>query len=65
MRALLILLIIVVLMAMGGWLVLNIGSNSASIELRTDKIKQDTSQAVENTKEMFNRAENGIDKAID
>ena len=65
MRALLILILIVVLMAMGGWLVFNFGNNSASVELQTDTIKQDTSQAVEKTKEMLDRAENSFDKAFD
>jgi hypothetical protein len=65
MRALLILVLIVVLMAMGGWLVFTFQGNSASVEVQTEKIKQDTSQAVQSTKEMLNRVEDSIDKAID
>ncbi len=64
MRALLVLVLIVVLMAMGGWLVFNFGNNSASVEIRTDKIERDTSQAVEKTKDLLHRAENGLDKSI-
>ena len=64
MRALLILILIVVLMAIGGWLVFNFGNDSTSVKVNSDKIKQDTSQAVEATKELLNRAEKNFEQAV-
>ena len=64
MRVILILIIIVVLMAIGGWLVFNFGNNSASVNVNSDKIKQDASQAVEATKALLNRAEENIEQAV-
>ncbi len=51
MRPLIVLVLLILLMIVGGWLVVEFRSNSATVEFRTDKIKQDTSEAVNHASE--------------
>ena len=57
MRALLIIVVVVVLLAIAGWLTFDFSSNSASVEVRTDKIQQDTEKIVEGSKQLMNKAD--------
>jgi Na+-transporting methylmalonyl-CoA/oxaloacetate decarboxylase gamma subunit len=60
MRFLIVLIILVVLMVIGGWLVIDFTDNSAKVEVQTDKIMQDTSEAVEQVSENFKKAGEAI-----
>jgi hypothetical protein len=51
MKKLLLAAIVIGLMIFGGWLVVKVGSESTSMELRTDRIKEDTSKAVDKVKQ--------------
>ncbi len=62
MRLLIVILILAVLMIIGGWLVVDFRNNSATVELRTEKIKQDTSGAVNQASENLKRAGEAINR---
>ncbi len=64
MRALIILAVILAVMFFAGWLVVSNSGDSASLEIRTDKIKEDTAEVVENTKEVFSEAGERIEDAV-
>ncbi len=60
MRLLIVLFVIVVLMVLGGWIVFDVRNNSATIEVQTEKIQQDTSQAVEQASDSLRKAGESI-----
>ena len=60
MRLLIVLFVIVVLMVLAGWIVFDVRNNSATIELQTEKIQQDTSQAVEQAGDSLRKAGESI-----
>ncbi len=64
MRALLVVVLIVLLLALGGWLVFDFSGNRAAVEVRTEKIQEDTNRVLENAKETLHKADEGIDKMI-
>lgn len=61
MRLLIILFAIVLLMIIGGWLVVDFRKDATTIEIRTDKMKQDASEAVEQASDRLNRVGEKID----
>ena len=65
MRFLIVVVLVIVLLVIGGWLVINIKGNSATIELQTDKIKHDTSTAVEKTGQTLKRAGEAIENRVE
>ncbi len=60
MRTLLFIVVIVLLLSLAGWLVFDFSGNSASVEVRTDKIRQDTEDVVDKSKELLHQAEQEI-----
>ena len=64
MRTLLVFVVIILLLALGGWLVFDISGNRAAVEVRTEKIQEDTNRLLENAKDTFHKADDGIDKMI-
>jgi len=56
MRILIVFLLIVLLMIIGGWLVVDFRDHSATVEIRTDKIKHDTSEAIDQASENLRNA---------
>ncbi len=57
MRALLVFVLIVLLLALGGWLVFDFSGNRAGVEVRTEKIQEDTNRMLENAKETLHKAD--------
>jgi Flp pilus assembly protein TadB len=64
MRVLLIVAAILLLMALGGWIVFNRSDSSASVELKTEQIQEDTSEAVRNTREWLEDAGDELRQAL-
>ncbi len=62
MRLLIVLFLIVLLMIIGGWLVVDFRKDSASVEIRTDKMKHDTSEAVEQASKNLKKAGEAINR---
>ncbi len=60
MRVIIILIVIVGLLALGGWLVFDFSGNRASVEVRTDKIEQDTSRVLDKSKELLHQADKAV-----
>ena len=65
MRVLLILAVIILLMALGGWLVFNRNENSSTIEIQTDKMQEDASDAVRGAQEWVEDTAEGLDRSIE
>ncbi len=65
MRTFLVIVVILLLMIFGGWIVFRSSDGSAGVELRTDKIERDTSEAVEKSREWVDHAANEVDRSID
>lgn len=59
MRMLIIVVLIIALLTFAGWLVFNVGDSSTTIEIRTDKMQQDTEQAVDKVKEAVEKIGEG------
>ena len=55
MRVLIAIVVIIVLMALAGWIVFDFSGNSASVEVRTDEIQHDTQAIVDKSKEILER----------
>ncbi len=64
MRALLILVVIVLLMALVGWIAFDQGEDSAVMELKTDKIQQDTSDAIRNTRDWIGETGEDVKQSL-
>lgn len=47
MRGCIIVVLAIALMAFGGWLVIDFGDGSTTVEIRTDKIKEDAGRAID------------------
>ncbi len=60
MKAFLIVVAILLLMVLIGWLSFGLSDNTAAVRLNTEKIEQDTSEAVEKGKNLVNEAEEEI-----
>lgn len=64
MRVLLIVAVVLLLMALGGWIVFNRSDTSASVELKTDKIQGDTSDAIRNTRDWIGDRSEDVQRAL-
>lgn len=64
MRILLIVAVVLLLMALGGWIVFNRSDTSASVELKTDKMQDDTSEAIRNTREWMGDRSEEVQRAL-
>ncbi len=64
MKKLVLVIVVIGLMICGGWLVLNVSSNSASFGLRTDRIKEDTSKAIDKVKQVGRKIEDSSDAPV-
>lgn len=62
MRLLIVLFAIVLLMIIGGWLVVDFRKDSATVEVRTDKMKHDASAVVEQASENLKNASEAINR---
>ena len=51
MRMIVIIGLIVLVLAVAGWIGFRSGDGSASVEIKTDKIQDDTSEVIRNTRE--------------
>lgn len=60
MRLLLIIVVVALLLSFAGWLAFDFSGNRASVEVRTDKIEQDTDEILETSKDLIHRAEERI-----
>lgn len=56
MRFLLAIVAVIVLLAFVGWLAFDFSDNSASVEVRTEKIESDTAAIVDKSKDLLNSA---------
>lgn len=65
MRGLLIVLAVVVLMAVGGWLIFNFDDNRVSVEFNSEKAQQDTSEAVDKAGDAIRDAGEAIERAAE
>jgi len=64
MRILLIVAVVLLLMGLGGWIVFNRSDSSASVELKTEKIQDDTSEAIRNTREWMGDRSEEVQRAL-
>ena len=55
MRNLVIVVLLIVLMVFGGWLVFSYTGGTAKVELRTDAVKRDVENAIDETKEFISK----------
>ncbi len=62
MRAVLVLIVIVLIMAFAGWLVFDFGGNRPSMEIRTEKIEQDTGKVLYKSKELLHHTDEAVNK---
>jgi hypothetical protein len=60
MRALLILIAVVVLLALIGWITFSNDSGRTSINVETDEIRQDTGEAMQKGSELLNNAQEEV-----
>ncbi len=60
MRFLFVLMLLLLLMIIGGWLVIDFSGDSTKVEIRTGKIKQDASEAVEQASQNLEKAGEAI-----
>jgi hypothetical protein len=60
MRALILIIAIVVLMALIGWVTFGVGPNRSSINLETEEIRQDTREALASGAEALDKAGDSI-----
>lgn len=64
MKALLIVAIVLVLLFVAGWLTFSNRDGAASINVETDRIKEDTSEMVEGGKRVFEKADEKVDVKV-
>jgi hypothetical protein len=64
MRAILVLLAVVLLLAVAGWVSFNQGPDRSSINLETEKIRSDTNEAVETGAEILHKAGDKLDQEV-
>jgi hypothetical protein len=55
MRSLFIVALLILLMVVGGWLVFSYSGGTAKVELRTDAVKRDVENAIDETKEFISK----------
>jgi hypothetical protein len=65
MRGILILILVVVVLAVVGWISFNRDGDRASINLETQEIREDTQKAIDSGAELLKRAGEKIDKTVD
>jgi hypothetical protein len=65
MRGILVLILIVVVLAVVGWISFGRDGDSASINLETKEIKEDTQKALDTGAQLLKRAGEKIDNAVD
>ena len=61
MRTFIIFVLLIAVMVMAGWVVFNFGENTSSVEIRTDKIKQDTAEFMQKSERIVDEAEEELD----
>jgi len=64
MRVLLILAVVILLLALIGWIAFDRGDDSAGIELKTDKIQQDTSEVIRNAREWIGETGEDVERSL-
>ena len=57
MRVLIVIVVVVLLLSLAGWVVFDFSGNSASVEIRKDKIQRDTDNLIDNSKDLLRKAE--------
>jgi hypothetical protein len=65
MRGILFLILVVVILAVVGWISFNRDGDRASINLETQEIREDTQKALDSGAELLKKAGDKIDKAVD
>ena len=55
MKTVVVVLVLILLMVAGGWLVFDMGSESASVEFRADEAGRDVEEAVDETRNLIDR----------
>lgn len=63
MRAVLYLVLIVLVLALVGWITFNRDPNRPGVNLETQKMKDDTKRAMETGSDLFKKAEKSMDRA--
>lgn len=65
MRAVIIVLVIVLILAAVGWLQFSSPNGDPTLRVDTDKVKQDTTGIVEQSKQAIDRTAEAVDASID
>ena len=63
MRALIVLVALLLLLALAGWITFNTGPDRSSINLETNQIKKDTRNAMESGADLLDEAGNELDSS--
>jgi hypothetical protein len=61
MRALIVLVVVLLLLALAGWITFNSGPDRSSINLETNEIKEDTHDAIQSGADLLDEVGNEID----
>ncbi len=65
MRALIVIVVILLILGLVGWLRFSLPDGNPTIRVDTQKVKQDTSELMENSKQAVDIAAEKIDQSID